>query len=114
MGDSTFKCDSCIKSLRSQRRDDTPVKTRSGSSTLVECASPTKIISPERSLVLPPISDGDKNEAQIVQLETIRLNALNAVELLKSLSGLVNKLSEYDTHLKSGIESSIEYITKIS
>jgi hypothetical protein len=79
------------------------VRTRSGSSTdnIVEGASPTKVISPERALVLPPIYDGDKYEAQLVQLETIRLNGLNAIDLLKSLLGLVNKLSEDVTQLKS-------------
>jgi hypothetical protein len=60
----------------------------------VEGAYPTKVIFPEMALVLPPTFDGDKYEAQIVQLETIRLNGLNSVELLKSLLGLVNKLSE--------------------
>jgi hypothetical protein len=76
--------------------------TRSGSSTdtLVQGASPIKVISPERALVLSPIFDGDKYEVQIVQLETIRLNGLNSVEMLKSLLGLVNKLSEV-TQLKS-------------
>jgi hypothetical protein len=68
----------------------------------VEGASPAKVISPERALVLPPISDGDKYETQIVQLETIHLNGLCAVDLLKSLLGLVNRFSEDVTQLKSG------------
>jgi hypothetical protein len=59
------------------------------------------VISPERALVLPPIPDGDKYEAQIVQLETIRLNGLSTVDLLKTLLGLVNKLSEDVIHPKS-------------
>jgi hypothetical protein len=53
----------------------------------------------ERALVLPPVFDGDNYEAQIVQLETIRLNELHTVDLIKSL---LDKLSDDVTHLKSG------------
>jgi hypothetical protein len=61
MGDSTFKCDPCIKSLRSQRRDDTHVKTRSASSTdtPVEGASPTKCATSDTPVKLRSSSTSD-------------------------------------------------------
>jgi hypothetical protein len=63
-GVSTFKCAFCVKALRLQQNDDTPVKTRSSSTSDL----PKKVISPERALVLPPVSDSDKYEALSVQL----------------------------------------------
>jgi hypothetical protein len=83
------------------------VKTWSDASVISEAASPVKVISPDRALVLPPkrISDGDKYEAQIVQHETIRLNEQCAVELLKSLLDLVHKRNEDVTHLKNNSSS---------
>jgi hypothetical protein len=100
-GESTYKCASCVKNLRSLRCDDTPVKTRSVASEISEAASPVKVISPDRALELPPIFDGDKYEAQIVQLETSRLNGQCTVDVLTSLLDLVHKLSDDVTHLKN-------------
>jgi hypothetical protein len=79
-GVSTFKSASCVKALCLQRNDDTPVKTRSSSTSDL----PKKVISPERALALPPISDPDKYEAPSVQLETVRLNGVCAIDLIKS------------------------------
>jgi hypothetical protein len=63
-------------------------------------------------LVLPSVFDGDKYEAQIVQLETIRLNGLHTVDLIKSLLDLVNKLSEDVTQFKSDNASLKLQLTK--
>jgi hypothetical protein len=60
-----------------------------------------KVISPDRALELPPILEGDKCEAQIVQLETIRLNGQCAADILKTLLDLVYKLSDDARHLKN-------------
>jgi hypothetical protein len=78
-----------------------PVKKRSVAPATSEASSPVKVISPNRALELPPIFDGDKYEAQLVQLETIRLNGQCAVDLLKLLFDLVHKLNEDVTHLKN-------------
>jgi hypothetical protein len=43
----SYKCDDCIKHLRPTRNDDTPIKI-----------APKKVLSPERGLILPPVSDG--------------------------------------------------------
>jgi hypothetical protein len=67
--ESTFKCASYVKSLKLQRSDDTPVKTRSDAPVISEAVSPAKVISPERALVWRSIFAGDKYEAQIVQLD---------------------------------------------
>jgi hypothetical protein len=100
-GESTYKCVTCVKSQRSLRSDDTPVKTRTAVPATTEDSSPVKVISPDRALELPPIFEGDKYEAQLVQLETIRLNGQCAVDLLKSLLDLVHKLNEDVMHLKN-------------
>ena len=99
-GESTYKCTSCIKNLRSLRRDDTPVKTRSAATEISEAVSPLKIISPDRVLELPPIFEDGKYEASMVLLETIRLNSQSAVDILKTLLDLVHKLNDDVTHLK--------------
>jgi hypothetical protein len=70
--------------------DDTPVKTRSSSTSDL----PKKVVSPERSLVLPPVMDTDRYEALCVQLETVRLNGACALDLKQSLIAEVNKLSD--------------------
>jgi hypothetical protein len=54
-GVSTYKCLTCMTVLRQQRSDDTPVKTRSSSTSDL----PKKVISPERSLVIPSVMDTD-------------------------------------------------------
>jgi hypothetical protein len=61
---------------------------------------PKKVISPERALALPPISDSDKYEAPSVQLETVCLNGVCAIDLIKSLIDTVNKLSDDVAQLK--------------
>jgi hypothetical protein len=60
-----------------------------------------KVISPERALVLAPVSDSDKYEALSVQLETVRLNGVSAIGLIKSLIDTVNKLCYDVAQLKS-------------
>jgi hypothetical protein len=90
-GVSTFKL------LRVQRNDDTPVKTRSASAS----DAPRKVVSPERSLVLPPVFDSDKFEALSVQVETVRLNGVCAMDLMKSLINMVTHLSGEVEHLKN-------------
>jgi hypothetical protein len=86
-----------VKVLHVQRSDDTLVKTRSSStSDLLK-----KVISPERSLVLPPVMDTDWYEALCVQLETVRLNGACALDLVQSLIVAVNKLSDDVSQLKS-------------
>jgi hypothetical protein len=44
---------------------------------------PKKIVLAERALFLSPVFDGDKYEALRVQLESMRLNEVCAVELIK-------------------------------
>jgi hypothetical protein len=79
-GASTYKCALCVKTLRSKRNDDTPVKPRS----LSKSDLPKKIDWPERALVLL-VSDSDKYGALIVQLQTVRRNGVCTVVLIKSL-----------------------------
>jgi hypothetical protein len=79
------------------------VRTRSDAPVISEAVSPLEVTSPGGALVLPPISGGNKYEAQIVQLETIRLNGQCAVDLLKSLLDLVHELSEDVTRLKKTV-----------
>jgi hypothetical protein len=86
-GDSTYKCATCVKILCLQRSDDTPVKARSSSTSDLP-----KVISPERSLVLPPVMDTDK--VLCLQRETVRLNGTCALDLIQSLIAAVNKLSD--------------------
>jgi hypothetical protein len=86
-----------VKSLRLQLNDDTPVKTPSSSTSDL----PKKVISPERALVLPPVSDSDKYESLSVQLQTVRLNGVCAIGLIKSIIDTVNKLSDDVAQLKS-------------
>ena len=93
----TYKCAECVKLLRVQRNDDTPVKTRSASAS----DAPRKVVSPERSLVLPPVFDSDKFEALSVQVETVRLNGVCTMDLIKSLINMVSNLSEEVDHLKN-------------
>jgi hypothetical protein len=83
--------------LRSARNEDKPVKLRSSSTSDL----PKKIVSPERTLVLPPVFDTDKFEALSVQLETVRLNGVCTIDLLKTLMDTVHKLSEVVAILKS-------------
>jgi hypothetical protein len=73
------------------------VKIRSSSTSDL----PKKVISPERSLVLPPVIDTDKYEALCVQLETVRLNSVCAINLITSPTDTVNKLSDDVSQLKS-------------
>jgi hypothetical protein len=68
---------------------------------VVYLGSPKKVISPERSLVLPPVIDSDKYEALCVQLETVRLNGACALDLIQALIAAVNKLSDDVTQLIS-------------
>ena len=82
-GVSTYKCAECVKLLRVQRNDDSPVKTRSASAS----DAPRKVVSPERSLVLPPVFDTDKFEALSVQVETVRHIGVCTLDLIKSLVG---------------------------
>jgi hypothetical protein len=83
--------------LRAKRNDDTPVKTRSSSTSDL----PKKVFSPERSLVLPSATDADKYEAICVHLETFRLNGACTLDLIQSLVATVNKPSDDVTQLKS-------------
>jgi phosphotransferase system IIB component len=96
-GVSTFKCAECFKLLRVQCNDDTPVKTHSASASDV----PRKVVSPERSLVLPPVFESDKFEALSVQVETVRLNGVCTMYLIKSLADMVSKLCGELDHLKN-------------
>jgi hypothetical protein len=76
------------------------VKTRSVAPEISAAVSPVKVIFPNRALELPPIFEGDKCEAQIVQLETIHLNWQCAVDILKTHLDLAYKLSDDVRHLK--------------
>jgi hypothetical protein len=96
-GVSTYKCAECVKLLRVQRNDDTPVKTRSASASDV----PRKVVSPESSLVLPPVFESDKFEALSVQVDTVRLNGVCTMDLIKSLTEIVTKLCGEVDHLKN-------------
>jgi hypothetical protein len=71
-GDSTYcRRDETVRRLRS-------VRVLRGTF-FRKAVSPTKGISPERALVLPPVFDGDKYESHIVQLETVRLHGLHSL-----------------------------------
>ena len=96
-GVSTYKCAECVKLLRVQRNDDTPVKTRSASASDV----PRKVVSPDRSLVIPPVFESDKFEALSVQVETVRLNGVCTLYLIESLTDMVTKLCGEVDHLKN-------------
>jgi hypothetical protein len=87
-GASTYKCAVCAKTLQSERYDDMPVKRRSSMSD-----HPKKIILPERELVLPPVFDSNKYEVLSFQLETVHLNGIFTVNLIKTLLDTVHKLS---------------------
>jgi hypothetical protein len=75
-----------------------PLQYLQDSTSLFLSSSPR---SPERALVLPPVSDSDKYEALSVQLETLRLNGVSAIGLIKSLIDTVNKLCDDVAQLKS-------------
>jgi hypothetical protein len=64
------------------------VKTLSASASDV----PRKVVSPERSLVLPPVFESDKFETLSVQVETVRLNVVCTMDLIKSMTEMVTKL----------------------
>jgi hypothetical protein len=51
---------------------------------------PKKIVSPERALVLSPVFDSDIYEALSVQLETVRLSGVCAIDLTKYLLATVH------------------------
>jgi hypothetical protein len=95
--------------LRSERNDDTPVKLRSSSTSDL----PKKIVSPERALVLPPVFDTDKFEALSVQLETVRLNGVCTITLIKTLLDTIHELSEDVDLLKSDNASLKSQINKL-
>jgi hypothetical protein len=61
-----------------------------------------KIVSPERTLLLSPIFDSNKYEALSVHLETVSLNGICTIGLIKSMLNTVHKLSEDVAVLKSG------------
>jgi hypothetical protein len=86
-----------MKVLRLQQSDDTPVKTHLSSTSDL----PKNVISPERSLVLPPVMDTNRYEALCVQLETVRLSGACALDLIQSLIAAVHKLSDDVSQLKS-------------
>jgi hypothetical protein len=67
---------------------------------IVNLDLPKKVISPERALVFPPVIDSDKYEALSVQLETVRLNGVCAIDLIKSLIDTVKNLSDNVAQLK--------------
>ena len=70
------------------------MKTRSASAS----DAPRKVVSPERSLVLPPVFDTDKVEALSVQVETVRHNGVCTMDLIKSLVGTLLFPQEYTVH----------------
>jgi hypothetical protein len=74
---------------------------------------PKKIVSPERALVLPPVFDSDKYEALSVQMETVRLNGVCTIDLIKTLLDTVHKLSEDVALLKSDSASLKSQINKL-
>jgi hypothetical protein len=75
-GASTYKCAACVKTSRSQRNAVTPMKFGSLSSYF-----PNKIVSRERSSILPPGFGSDRYEAVSVQLKTARLNGVCTIDL---------------------------------
>jgi hypothetical protein len=75
---STYKHASCVKTLRFQKNEDTPVKARSSSISDLHKI----IVSPERTLVLPPVFDSDRYEMLSVRLETARLNGVCTIDLI--------------------------------
>jgi hypothetical protein len=86
------------------------VKLRSSSTSDL----PQKIVSPERTLVLPPVFDTDKFEALSVQLETVYLNGVCTIDLLKTLLDTVHKLSEDVAILKSDNASLKNQISQLN
>jgi hypothetical protein len=77
---STPKGAPCMQSTFSETRrcgsKDACICT---SDTPKEVSSLTKVISPERAFVLPPVFDGANYEVQIIQHETTRPNGLRAI-----------------------------------
>jgi hypothetical protein len=78
---------------------------------------PNKIVSLETELDLRSVFGSDKYEALRVQLETVSLNGVCTVDLIKTLLGTVHKLSkDVDLHktdkasLKSQINPLHEYV----
>jgi hypothetical protein len=55
-GKSTFKCAACIKLLKTNRNDDTPVKPQRSMSA---SEATKKVMSPERQLNLPEITSNE-------------------------------------------------------
>jgi hypothetical protein len=62
---------------------------------------------------LPPVFGSDKDEALIVHLETVHLNGVFTIDLIKSLMDTIHKLSVYVVHLKSGNVSLGSQINKL-
>jgi hypothetical protein len=72
------------------------VKTRlSSASDLI-----TKIVSAERSFVLPSTFNSDKHEALSIHIETVHLNGICTVGLIKPPVEAINKLNEDVTQIK--------------
>jgi hypothetical protein len=52
---------------------------------------PRKIISPEKKLILPPVFHSDKHETLSVRLETVCLNVVCTIDLIKTLLDAVHE-----------------------
>jgi hypothetical protein len=93
-GKSTFQCEACTKLLCSTGNDDTPVRPqRSLSASDATCSisdGGKKIISPERELLLPELSN---KESLSVQLEAVRLNGVTVKGMIENLVLMASTLT---------------------
>jgi hypothetical protein len=107
-GTSTYKCAACSKTLRSQRNEDASANPRSSTLDL-----PKKIVSPERTLVMPPVFNSDKREVLSIQQETVRLRGVCTIDLIQLLLDPAHELGEDVALLKSDSISLISQINKL-
>jgi hypothetical protein len=72
-----------------------------------------KIVSPERSLVLPSVFNSDKYKVLNFKLETVHLIGVCTINLIKPLVDVILKLSEDVTQLKTGKASPISKLKNV-
>lgn len=106
-GSSVYRCEDCLTAARSTRGDSTPVRGSplpgsTDQSPVSDQSSnkktPTKkVLSPERKICLPEISNA---ESLAVQIETVRLNTQSIVDTLNQVLGYVKSLESDIKDLK--------------
>lgn len=92
---SSYKCVARTKLLRSTRNDETPAKHQRS---LSASDAIKKVIPPERQLNLPELTS---NESLSVQIETVRLNGQNTINLVETPLAMTTNLIAEVTQLKT-------------